>query len=228
MLEFAELPVCAGPVEITTYVRRLLAFPDLVTPRLRIRPIRLEGGKDVAALADLLGDARVSSWIYFYRQPFTEVESYKWIARSEEETERGTFIMLAVEYAATGTMIGELHVDFDLARKAGDIGGALSAPFWGKGFPEEAMRALIDWLYAELQLETIILTTAHNNRSAQRVIEVLGFPYLRNITVTKSDGTERLTRFYQQSAAGWRHFVEKQGQQRARILKAEPDLPTGF
>ncbi len=203
MVDFSHLPEIATPDAAEKMREQVRNFPEIRTPRLRLRPFSLSREMDVRRLTDLLGNSFVSSWIYFFKQPFTEVEAYKWIARSEAEQEAGTFVLLAVEYADTDTLVGEIHIDFSAQTLAADLGGSLDKPFWGKGFAEEGMRAAIDHLYHGIGCETLIMTTATNNRPAQRVISWLGFPYKRDTIVLRTDGSERPTKFYEQTKREW-------------------------
>ena len=60
-----------------------------------------------------------------------------------------------------------------------EIGYVLSKPYWGQGLMPEAVKAVIDWLFNEVQLDFIIVGHFDRNAQSKRVVEKCGFQYIK-------------------------------------------------
>ena len=101
----------------------------------------------------------------------------------------GSFIKhkktFALEYK--GKVIGSLGIeeyseenypDLD-ALQGREIGYVLSKAYWGQGLMPEAVSAVIDWLFNEVQLDFIIVGHFDRNAQSKRVVEKCGFQYIK-------------------------------------------------
>ena len=61
-----------------------------------------------------------------------------------------------------------------------EIGYVLSKPYWGQGLMPEAVNAVIDWLFNDVQLDFIIVGHFDRNARSKRVVEKCGFQYIKN------------------------------------------------
>ena len=60
-----------------------------------------------------------------------------------------------------------------------EIGYVLSKDYWGRGLMPEAVSAVIDWLFNEVQLDFIIVGHFDRNAQSKRVVEKCGFQYIK-------------------------------------------------
>lgn len=101
----------------------------------------------------------------------------------------GSFIKhkktFALEYK--GKVIGSLGIEeyseenypeLD-ALQGREIGYVLSKPYWGQGLMPEAVKAVIDWLFNDVQLDFIIVGHFDRNAQSKRVVEKCGFQYMK-------------------------------------------------
>ena len=101
----------------------------------------------------------------------------------------GSFIKhkktFALEYK--GKVIGSLGIEeyseenypeLD-ALQGREIGYVLSKAYWGQGLMPEAVKAVIDWLFNEIQLDFIIVGHFDRNTQSKRVVEKCGFQYIK-------------------------------------------------
>ena len=101
----------------------------------------------------------------------------------------GSFIKhkktFALEYK--GKVIGSLGIEeyseenypeLD-ALQGREIGYVLSKSYWGQGLMPEAVKAVIDWLFNEVQLDFIIVGHFDRNAQSKRVVEKCGFQYIK-------------------------------------------------
>jgi RimJ/RimL family protein N-acetyltransferase len=179
---------------------------ELNTARLRLRPLTFN---DVNNLTSLLVDPAVSSWVYLFEQPFIESAAHKWIAKSMDLQEAGEGVFLAVEYLDNGFLIGEMHLDCWPDHKSAEYGGLCAKPFWGKGFAEEAGVALNDFLFDEAACDLITMTTSPNNRSAQRIIDLMQFTPMGERDCIRPDGSNRPSLYFELTCGQWQGVRKK-------------------
>ncbi len=95
----------------------------------------------------------------------------EWMIKSKE--------VFAIAPKETNQLIGTigLHVrkkEHELLHIR-EIGYALNNDYWGIGIMPEAVRAMIQYGFEEMQLKKIIIGHIHSNTQSQRVIEKCGF-----------------------------------------------------
>jgi RimJ/RimL family protein N-acetyltransferase len=60
---------------------------------------------------------------------------------------------------------------------APEIGYWLGAPFWNRGFATEAVRALIDFAFTELEHDSLSAGARVTNPASRRILEKCGFQW---------------------------------------------------
>jgi ribosomal-protein-alanine N-acetyltransferase len=151
----------------------------LVTPRLRLRPMRAD---DAAALLAVFGDRRVMD--AFDSPPFTRAEMDGWVARNLEHRERFGYGLFTIELAATGAVIGDCgleRTDIDGATET-ELGYDLHADQWRRGLATEAASAVARYAFDTLGLERMVSLIREGNGRSQRVAEKVGMRLERRLT----------------------------------------------
>lgn len=64
-----------------------------------------------------------------------------------------------------------------------DIGFVVAKDYWGQGIAPEAVKAVIDYCFAELGLDAVTCGHFVTNKRSQRVIEKLGFQYVKTMNL---------------------------------------------
>ena len=106
--------------------------------------------KDASLTASIM-----ESWIKKYEDP----AYYNW----------------AIEWKEAGEVIGDISVvALHEEVEAADIGYCLGRAWWGQGIMPEALRAVIDYLFAEVGLNRIAANHDNNNPKSGRVMEKAG------------------------------------------------------
>ena len=149
----------------------------LTTDRLTLRPWRESDLNDFYEYASVDGVGQMAGW-----NPHRNVE--------ESNIILSHFIggkhVFALEYQ--GKVIGSLGIEEysednypELDTLQGrEIGYVLSKAYWGQGLMPEAVKAVIDWLFHEVQLDFIIVGHFDHNVQSKRVIEKCGFQYIKS------------------------------------------------
>lgn len=146
----------------------------IVTERLRLRPHR------PGDLDDLL---------VYHSDP--EVTRYiPWPVRTVEQTREalavrlhqgtvhapGEWLVLAIEEADSGTVIGEVLLKrSDDRKRNGEVGYAIRRDRQGNGLASEAVRAMLRLGFGEFGLERITASVEAPNAASRRLLERFGF-----------------------------------------------------
>lgn len=93
----------------------------------------------------------------------------------------------ALEYQ--GKVVGSLGIEEyneenypELEKLKGrEIGYVLSKAYWGRGLMPEAVQTVIEYLFAEIGLDFILVGHFDWNRQSRRVIEKCGFRYIKSV-----------------------------------------------
>ena len=151
-------------------------IPTLETPRLRLRPHRLD---DFDAYAAMWADPAVTRFIGGV--PFTREQAWTRFLRQAGMWQQMQFGFFALEDRETGAFAGECGFH-ELRRDVlpsiegtMEAGWALVAPMQGRGLAEEAMRAALGWAAEYGTGERVTAMIDPGNGGSRRVAEKLGF-----------------------------------------------------
>ena len=147
---------------------REASIPVLETERLVLRAPRLEDAKTVAALAN---DRRIAENTARIPHPYKLADAKDWIASAGMRAEEPAFLITL----ASGAIVGACGLD--LRDDAPEIGYWLGVPHWGKGYATEAVRALIDHAFTDLDHEALNAGARVTNPASRRLLEKCGFQW---------------------------------------------------
>ncbi len=153
-----------------------MEMPTLETDRLRLRAHRLE---DFDVYAAMWGDPEVVR--YFGGVPLTCEQSWLRFVRHAGLWHHLGFGFFALEDKATGAFVGEaglheLRRDIDPpVEGTHEAGWGLVSSAHGKGFSEEAMRAILRWAEKSLAPSRVTCIVDPENAPSLRVAAKLGF-----------------------------------------------------
>jgi RimJ/RimL family protein N-acetyltransferase len=140
--------------------------PSLTTERLVLLPQTLESARAVLAGDDPglpLADG------YPHADTFDALRMF--VEHATSDAEGGWFVTLA-----DGRVIGDCGT-LGWADPQGhvEIGYGIAAPYRGKGYGTEAVRALADWVAAEPGVTAVTAAVEVGNIASRRLLERLGF-----------------------------------------------------
>jgi ribosomal-protein-alanine N-acetyltransferase len=147
-------------------------FPELTTPRLRLRELR---AGDADAIIALFGDPRV---LRFLNNPPTDtpdkaLEMINWLNALYPKHEAVTW---AITRHGDDRLIGMCGTHaWDRENRHLDIGYHILYQHWGQGYATEATRALVDWCFAHLDVHRIQADCTDGNTGSERVLLKCGF-----------------------------------------------------
>lgn len=142
----------------------------LATERLTLRWLE---ESDAAAQFAIFSDPAVTR--YWSRPPWTDMaQADEHIAQTLAGYADGSALRLGVVHA--GELIGNVSLfAFSEQNRRCEIGYALNSKYWGQGYTGEALRAVLDYGFRELDLNRIEADVDPRNLASARVLERLGF-----------------------------------------------------
>ena len=156
-------------LQIPSESLRERSIPVLETERLVLRAPRLGDVKAVAALAN---DRRIAENTARIPHPYRIGDAEDFIA-SANRRQRDD---LPDHAAAAATVIGACGMS-QLDRHPPEIGYWLGVKHWGKGYATEAVRAVIDHAFTDLDCEAVQSAARVTNPASRRVLEKCGFQW---------------------------------------------------
>ncbi len=155
-------------LEIPSEPIRERSTPVLETERLVLRAPRLGDAKSVAALAN---DRRIAENTARIPHPYRIADAQEFISTANLGNE--TVLLITQRGGPVLGGCGFTQID----RHPPEIGYWLGAKYWGKGYATEAVRALIDHAFTDLDCEALQASARVTNPASRRVLEKCGFQW---------------------------------------------------
>jgi len=156
------------------------AFEDLPlrTDRLVLRPLQ---ETDADALFRIFSDEKVMR--YWSTLPWTSHEPARaMIARDQAQTSRD-HLRLGIVLSQDERLIGTCTLfSINATCRRAEVGYGLGSFAWGRGYMNEALKALLDYGFRQLNLNRVEADIDPRNEASARTLERLGFTkegYLR-------------------------------------------------
>jgi RimJ/RimL family protein N-acetyltransferase len=144
------------------------SIPVLETARLILRAPRLGDAKVITALAN---DRQIAENTARIPHPYKITDAKDWIGGANKNPDEEQYVVTL----ADGTLIGACGIE--LRDGAPSLGYWLGQPFWRKGYATEAVRALIDHAFGELEHEELHASARVTNPASRHVLEKCGFQW---------------------------------------------------
>lgn len=149
----------------------LSSFPSLETTRLLLRETTQE---DAAAIFDLFSDSKVTR--FHNLDTFSHIEeAIEVIERRIKifESERGVrwVIALKQDNIAIGSCGFTLHKEANSA----EVGYELASNFWQQGIMTEALLAILQFGFEQIDLNCVVAQVMLENIVSQKLLKKLGF-----------------------------------------------------
>ncbi len=85
-----------------------------------------------------------------------------------------------------------------------ELGCWIGFPYWGQGLIPEALRRLQEYCFTELGCTKLWYAFFEGNHKSERVMEKLGFEFVRSEPVTLFNGTETVNNFCSLTREKWK------------------------
>jgi len=127
-------------------------FQELKTPRLILRKLRLPDATDFFCFA---GSEAVTRYMFW--KPHKDVqESFASIEKTVSLYERGNCWRWGIALGETDELIGIIDLlGINETERSCTFAYMLAREFWGRGFMTEALRAVLNFAFGQLGMETV-------------------------------------------------------------------------
>lgn len=148
------------------------ALPVLGTDRLRLRPVRRT---DAEAILTVFGDD--AAMRYWSHEPLPDLDAaHAYIDRMETGfVSRSLFQWVIADRAADGLMGTVTVYQWDRDNRHAEVGFMLGRAHWGRGYAQEAVRAVLRFALEAMDLHRVEADTHPDNAASLRLLERLGF-----------------------------------------------------
>jgi RimJ/RimL family protein N-acetyltransferase len=158
--------------EIPSETFRERSIPVLETERLMLRAPKLGDAKIVTTLAN---DRRIAENTARIPHPYRRADADDFILSANRGSDT-TFIVALRDGRSNAQVIGACGFT-QIDRHPPEIGYWLGAKFWGKGYATEAVRAMIDHAFTDLDCDALYSAARVTNPASRRVLEKCGFQW---------------------------------------------------
>jgi [ribosomal protein S5]-alanine N-acetyltransferase len=151
---------------------KLSAPEPITTERLVLRLVELQ---DLPALLAVNGDASVTRHLP-YATWAAMADALAWYERMLGIMETGTALQFVIVRRSDGLPIGTaLLFRHDESSQRAELGYVLGSAFWGQGYMQEALQALVQAAFGPMGLRRLEAEVDPVNTASVQVLERLGF-----------------------------------------------------
>ena len=164
------------------------SLPIIETQRLKLRLFNVNDAQD---LYEYCSDGEVTKYLPFATYTTTQEAVTRIEYCQNIYTKLDRPIIWAIEYKENGKVIGNIDfVKWSLENKEAEIGCVLNKHYWNQGIMTEAVKAVIEFGFNNMELNRIEMVCDQRNVASAKVMEKSGLKYegtLRNKKVVKGE-----------------------------------------
>lgn len=151
----------------------MITIPQLSTPRLRLRPFARE---DAGRISELAGAREIADTTISIPHPYPPKLAQAWIDKHPALAARDEAWHWAIERRHEAGLIGGIGLrEIDREHIQAEVGFWIGVPWWGHGFALEAVRAVADFAFVQLDLNRLYAHHMVRNPASGRVLAKAGF-----------------------------------------------------
>jgi len=149
-----------------------LGTNTIETKRLILRQFKKTDYKDV--FNNYANDQEVTKFLTRY--PHKDLEASKEFIDNVASIYGNKTFRRAITDKVTNEVIGSIDiVRLNEEYSTGEIGYVMSKKYWNKGIMSEALKAVVDYLFLDVDLKVLIIRFDERNIGSRRVSEKAGF-----------------------------------------------------
>ena len=167
--------------------------PILETERLILRPLTVSDAEEI--YTNWTSDPDVARYMTWDTHPCVEA-TIDWLTDVETKIDSDTAYDWVFVRKSDGKLIGSGGLYFREDYDAFTLGYNTMKECWHQGYTTEAARAMIDFAVKELGVKKFLGCHAIQNPNSGKVMEKVGFTYVKDGHYVKLDGTEVDAREY--------------------------------
>jgi RimJ/RimL family protein N-acetyltransferase len=149
-------------------------YPSLHTKRLLLRPFKIDDAPTVHKFA---GDKAVAATTLNVPHPYEPGTAEGWIQTHPERYTRGLGVVFAIMLQANNALMGSISLAFNQPNRRAEMGYWIGQPYWNQGYCTEAALAVIDYGFAQHNLNRIYARHMGRNPASGRVMQKIGMKF---------------------------------------------------
>ncbi|MBK8567970.1 MAG: GNAT family N-acetyltransferase [Saprospiraceae bacterium] len=147
-------------------------FPSLKTERLLLRPLEESDAPEILVHRS---DERITRFTDSPKALDLDA-ALLFILSIQERIENGNSAVWAICLHGEDKLIGTICIwNFDPERSVAEVGFTLHPDFWGQGIATEALAAVIEFGFSQMEAEVLEAAAQHENFASIRLLERVGF-----------------------------------------------------
>ncbi len=145
--------------------------PVIETERLELRPFRRS---DAPAVQRLAGDRAIADTTLRIPHPYEDGMAEQWIESHQPAYEAGSLVTFAIVFRDDPQLIGAIGLTLEREIDVGELGYWIGKPFWNRGYATEAVTAMLQYGFNDLDLNRISAKHLARNPASGRVMRKAG------------------------------------------------------
>ncbi len=146
-------------------------LPDIKTERLLLNQLV---ASDIPRIVQYASNRKIANVTTNIPSPYTEQDAVYWINLAHQGLKRGTNAIFAIRLKPNREFVGGIGLTIERSSNRAELGYWLAEPFWNKGYMTEAARAVIEFSFAQLNLNKVTSSHFATNPASGKVMEKAG------------------------------------------------------
>lgn len=142
-------------------------FPNLDTDRLLLNQTK---PADIPLIVAYAGNLKIVQNTRTMPHPYVEEDAIAWINMANQGFKAKNNYMFAIRSKMDEAFMGGIGLTLDVAQNRAELGYWLAEKFWGMGFTTEAVKALLQFGFEQLNLNKIIAVYLTTNTASGKVM----------------------------------------------------------
>lgn len=162
--------------------------PILETDRLILRPLCIEDAQEI--FQNWVSDPEVSKYMTWNTHQNVEA-TIQWLRYVEMNLDKDGIYDWGFVRKADQVLIGSGGIYYKEDRGMFSLGYNIMRACWKQGYASEAATRIVQFATEELQQKRLFAFHAKDNPNSGKVLEKIGFCYVRDTAYDKMDGSKR-------------------------------------
>ncbi|TMM56976.1 GNAT family N-acetyltransferase [Maribacter algarum] len=142
-------------------------FPQLVAKRLILDQIK---PADISAIVSYAGNIKIVENTRSMPHPYHEEDAISWMNMANQGFKNKDNYIFAMRLKDTHAFVGGIGLTLDIQNNRAELGYWLAEGYWNRGLTTEAVQAILQFGFEELNLNKIIAVYITTNAASGKVM----------------------------------------------------------
>jgi RimJ/RimL family protein N-acetyltransferase len=132
---------------------------------------------DAPSVQRLAGAAEVADTTLLIPHPYPDGAAESFIESTHADWEKGEQYVFAITLRSGGELCGSIGLKVSAKHERGELGYWIGVPFWKHGYCTEAARAVLEFAFDRLKLNSVVAHHFVRNPASGRVLQKIGMKH---------------------------------------------------